>query len=126
MRKKHASIAIAGVSAILLVVLSNPVLSDSPEFGRIPDEAFVEGADLNGDLVPDFVEYVGQGDEVVGYVAKGDIISIDGGEPPEGPIPVVDRDLNLVGHHVPGLGFVPFGTDPAKIDPVTSTTIVYD
>lgn len=126
MRGKLLGMAAIAAGAIAILTLVNPALSDTRDFGPVPEEAFVVGTEINADLVPDFVEYAGHSDGVIGYVAKGDIMWVDGEEPPEGPIPVVDRELNVIGHDVPGRGFVPLGADPADIAPVTSTTILYD
>ncbi len=90
-----------------------------PTKGRIPDNATPpEGGMTNEALVPDFVSYVGSaGDTVLGYVPKD--YPVGGPEPlpgtPSDPpqdlrIPVYGEDLvTLVGHDVPGVGFVALG-----------------
>jgi hypothetical protein len=80
----------------------------APTKGRIPAEAFQNGT-LNADLVPDYVVAYGHDGEIVGYVRKGDLLSL-----PKGAVPVnvevVDEALaRTVGRMVPGRGFVASG-----------------
>lgn len=79
-------------------------------------------ADANGHVdpsaVPDFVGYVGQTDHVIGWVPKS--YFLDPAQhctgPQCDPIPVYADDLTtLIGHDVPGRGFVPVGVDPATV-----------
>ena len=75
-------------------------------------------ADANGEVdpgaVPDFVAYVGRTDDIIGWVPKSYLL--DPGQHCRGPqcdpIPVYAGDLRtLIGHDVPGRGFVPLGVD---------------
>ncbi len=77
-------------------------------------------ADANGEVdpsaVPDFIAYAGRADQIIGWVPKSYLI--DPAEHCRGPqcdpIPVYADDLStLIGHDVPGRGFVPLGVDPA-------------
>ena len=78
--------------------------------------------DANGEVdpsaVPDFIAYVGRTDRIIGWVPKSYLL-----EPAQrcrgpqcAPIPVFADDLvTLIGHDVPGRGFVPLGVDPAAV-----------
>lgn len=78
--------------------------------------------DANGDwdpsAVPDFVSYVGQADRIIGWIPKAFIL--DPNLVCDGPecdgMPVYGDDLStLIGHDVPGRGFVPLGVDPTLV-----------
>ena len=63
--------------------------------------------------MPDFIGFVGQTDHVVGWVPKAYLI---GNAPPGEAIPVYADDLRtLIGHSVPGKGFVPLGVDASTV-----------
>jgi hypothetical protein len=79
-------------------------------------------ADANGEVdpsaVPDFIAYAGRTDQIIGWVPKSYLI--DPAQHCRGPqcepIPVYADDLStLIGHDVPGRGFVPVGADPATV-----------
>lgn len=77
---------------------------------------------VNMDLVPDFVEALDRDGTMAGYVRAEDILGVGGvGEPPPGPIPVVDRRLVQVGWIVPGAGFVPLATPLEEVASVPAT-----
>ena len=68
--------------------------------------------------VPDFIAYVGGTDRIIGWVPKSYLL--EPGQHCTGlqcdPIPVYADDLvTLIGHDVPGRGFVPVGVDPAAL-----------
>jgi hypothetical protein len=68
---------------------------------------------LDARLVPDFIAFVGQTDHLVGWVPSEYLIGPGRGDE---PIPVYADDLRtLVGHSVPGKGFVPLGIDPRMV-----------
>lgn len=78
--------------------------------------------DANGEVdpsaVPDFIAYVGRTDQIIGWVPKSYLL--DPGQhclgPQCDPIPVYANDLTtLIGHDVPGRGFVPVGVDPVTV-----------
>jgi hypothetical protein len=111
----------------------------APSVGRIPQSAFQNGH-LNPSLVPDFVPALNRQGNVIGYVSKSDILppatgpggfALHASPASTGAIPVYDRSLtHVVGHMVPGIGFVPVGTPiprgeiPADSPTVTTTTEV--
>lgn len=70
----------------------------------------IDGA-IDPSAVPDFVSVAGN-NGIVGYVPKAVVLEPTGDE----AIPVVGEDLQtVVGHLVPGKGFVPLGVDPATV-----------
>lgn len=100
-----------------------------PTKGPVPEGASPpEGGITNLALVPDFVEYVGRGETVIGYIAKDDLLlsgrTLPGSpsDPPqEPPLVVYGEDLvSVIGHDVPGVGFVAAG---ASIPPVPSEPV---
>ncbi len=90
-----------------------------PTKGPMPPEASPpEGGEVNEALVPDFVSTWGRdGVTIAGYVPKryllqeGDLVPGSPSDPPQPePMPVYGEDLaTLVGHMVPGVGFVALG-----------------
>jgi hypothetical protein len=108
------SVNMAVVLAILLLASSACGLGVSR--GTMPP------ADANGEVdpsaVPDFIAYAGRADRIIGWVPKSYLL--DPGQHCRGlqcdPIPVYADDLvTLIGHDVPGRGFVPLGVDPAVV-----------
>jgi hypothetical protein len=106
--------AIAIGMAILLLATSACGLAASR--GTMPP------ADANGEVdpssVPDFIAYSGQTDRIIGWVPKAYLL--DPAQRCRGPqcdpIPIYGNDLvTLIGHDVPGRGFVPLGVDPATV-----------
>jgi hypothetical protein len=81
--------------------------------------------DANGErdpsTVPDFIAYSGRADRIIGWVPKSYLLQPEqhcgGARGPQcDPIPVYANDLiTLIGHDVPGRGFVPLGEDPATL-----------
>lgn len=101
---------LAALLAVLALAFGAiPAISEAPPtFGTIPDEAWVDDGSVNMDIVPDFVAAEARDGSLAGYVSAQDIL----GEAPSAShsaIPVVDKNLDLVGHMVPGRGFVPVG-----------------
>ena len=85
--------------------------------GAVPSRGTMPPAGPDGMLdpsqVPDFISFVGQTDHVIGWVPRAYLI---GDTPPGEAIPVYADDLRtLIGHDVPGKGFVPLGADPAAV-----------
>jgi len=73
-------------------------------------------------LVPDYIEALGRDGQPVGYVTREDALGLgpqitdNTGRPVDVPITVYAGDLaTVVGHMVPGRGFVPLGADPKSI-----------
>ena len=105
----------------LAVVLATLVLTSSAcnlgaSRGTMPP------ADANGAVdpsaVPDFIAYSGHADRIIGWVPKSYLVEPEQhcGGPQCDPIPVYADDLvTLIGHDVPGRGFVPLGVDPAAV-----------
>jgi hypothetical protein len=106
-----------GTMAVVLatVLLISSACSLGASRGTMPPP------DANGEVdpsaVPDFIAYVGRTDRIIGWVPKSYLL-----EPgqhcrvPQCPIPVYADDLvTLIGHDVPGRGFVPLGVDPAAV-----------
>jgi hypothetical protein len=113
----HGHVAASGaVSSEILVVES--IVWREPTKGPIPDNASPpEGGAVNDALVPDFVRaWAGDGVTVAGYVPKrfllggGTLPGSPSAPPQPEPAPVYADDLTtLVGHMVPGIGFVALG-----------------
>ena len=79
-------------------------------------------ADANGNVdasaVPDFIAYAGRTDRIIGWVPKSYLLEPEQRchGPQCDPIPVYADDLQtLIGHDVPGRGFVALGDDPAGV-----------
>jgi hypothetical protein len=103
----------------------------------MPDNASPpQGGPISGALVPDFIPALARdGTTIAGYVPKryliGPFDTLPGtpSNPPQAaPQPVYADDLaTLVGHMVPGSGFVPLGSSmspPAPIDSAAQTPAV--
>jgi hypothetical protein len=117
--------AILVMAAAAIGVTSVAAGGSAPTKGAIPHEAFKpDGIDLS--LAPDFVQAVGRNGDVVGYIPKEYFVTQTGpvtdaplgpdGRPTSNTKPVYGDDLKtLVGHFVPGIGFVPIGTDPRTV-----------
>jgi hypothetical protein len=99
-----------------------------PTKGPIPDNASPpQGGPIYPALVPDFVPALARdGTTIAGYVPKTYLIQSGGvlpgtpSNPPQAsPAPVFAEDLTtLVGHIVPGVGFVPLGSSvPSAVSP---------
>ena len=112
-------IRIGSPSTVDEVIEVARVVWRQPTKGPIPDNATpAEGGMMNEALVPDFVPMVDRdGVTIAGYVPKRyaigapDITPGTPSDPPQAlPVPVYGEDLvTLVGHDVPGVGFVALG-----------------
>ena len=74
--------------------------------------------EIDPSAVPDFVAYAGRTDRIIGWVPKSYLLDPEQHcrGPQCEPIPVYGDDLvTLIGHDVPGRGFVPIGADPATV-----------
>ncbi len=110
--------AAGSVSGGILVVES--IVWRQPTKGPIPENANPpQGGQINDAFVPDFVSaWAGDGVTIAGYVPKrfllrgGDLSPGSPSDPPQAePAPVYADDLKaLVGHMVPGVGFVALGS----------------
>jgi len=99
------------LAVLCLAIAGTAACSPSATRGTMPPA----GADgtIDASLVPDFIAFVGQTDHIVGWVPSEYLI---GHGPGDEPIPVYGDDLRtLVGHSVPGKGFVPLGIDPQMV-----------
>lgn len=119
----HAWTSASGeVSREILMV--EAIVWRQPTKGAIP-----RGGDITDALVPDFVSALGRdGVTIAGYVPKGyllepfDITPGNPSNPPHSePQPVYGEDLTtLVGHMVPGVGFVALGSEESHAAPTES------
>jgi hypothetical protein len=108
----HAVAMALGLAALLL---TSSACSLGASRGTMPPP------DANGEIdpsaVPDFIAYAGRTDRIIGWVPKSYLLGP--GQrcrlPQCDPIPVYADDLvTLIGHDVPGRGFVPLaGMDTA-------------
>lgn len=105
----------------MAVVLATLILTSSA-CGLGASRGTMPPADANGEVdpsaVPDFIAYSGRTDGLIGWVPKSYLL--EPGPRCHGPqcdgIPVYADDLvTLIGHDVPGRGFVPLGVDPAAV-----------
>lgn len=117
--------AISGVVAIGMLallaagqlVIADPAISAAkPTFGNIPDAAWSADGAVDMTLVPDYVGAFDQSGDLAGYMRAEDILGDEDGHSPDGPIPVVNQALELVGHMVPDRGFVPLGQPFSSVD----------
>lgn len=123
-RRPRALLTLPGIALVLgfalsigiiTVVSADPVVTKGP----IPDAAFRVNGDLDARLVPDFVPAYGRdGETIAGYIAKADILhrnipAVSETVPVLPAMAVYGEDLvTVVGHMVPGKGYVPLGKDP--------------
>jgi len=97
-------------------------------FGTIPESVFDTDGPIEAEALPDYVAVASPSPEggIVGYVRAWYVVPVIGHEDDfwsDDPIPVVDKHLNLVGHMVPGKGFVPVGSDLDEVPDLVVTTI---
>ena len=110
-----------GIAMIAIVAAVALGSSRTPTKGPIPDAAFRPGQPMDLSTVPDFVPALDRSGNVAGYVRKEMLTTsppttIEAGRPVSQEVPVYADDLvTLVGHMVPGKGFVPSGTDPESV-----------
>ena len=116
-------------SRIPSVLTVDAIAWREPTKGPIPEAATTRDGGTNEALVPDFVSvWAADGVTIAGYVTKRDLLERPGmtpggtpSDPPQAlPIPVYGDDLvTLVGHSVPGVGFVALGStvSPAPASP---------
>jgi hypothetical protein len=111
----------AGIGLGLLAAATVMAGSRVPTKGPIPPAAFQAGDPIDFSMVPDFIPALGQSGDIVGYVSKGSLITQGGSgfsadRPIAADVPVYADDLKtLVGHMVPGRGFVPIGVDKQSV-----------
>jgi hypothetical protein len=103
-------------------------LAVSPTVGPIPPSAFRPDGSIDRSQVPDFIPALDRKGDIVGYVARDEVMPKEGLQPPGGLAPldkpqtVYSRDLKtVVGHMYPGRGFVPLGTDSNDVPPFAET-----
>ena len=117
---RRGIVAVAIFAALVVAIASCSL----PSKGPIPPQAYRPDGQIDASLVPDFVPALGRDGEVAGYVPKAYVIGSGGithmiGAPTGDVAPVYAEDLRtLVGHMVPGKGFVPLGVDPDLVPPI--------
>ncbi len=116
------SIAMGVGFALSILIIASASAAPSTSKGRIPAAAFLSNGELDARLVPDFVSAYGRdGISIAGYVPKEYLLhtnmeAVSKQLPKLPDIPVYGEDLKtLVGHMIPGKGFVPLGVDPASV-----------
>jgi hypothetical protein len=105
----------AGVprSFLLLMALVAAACSPIASKGTIPPPG--PDGQIDPGRAPDFIGVAGRDDRIAGWVPKRFLLEPQTGSAAE-EMPVYADDLTtLVGHMVPGKGFVPLGVDPATI-----------
>ena len=115
-------IGLAALSVLSVALLISATLASGPlpTKGPIPPDAIQNGA-FNKALIPDFIPALDRDGNVAGYVARD--LAIPDGAPANTPIPVFGNDLTtIVGHMVPGRGFVPLGASADSV-PVIPASI---
>jgi hypothetical protein len=111
---------LVAVTAVLLVAASAVGRSSVGSKGTMPPPG--PNGQLDGSLAPDFIAVAGRDGGIAGYVPKAYLFptpttTIE--RPMEPDIPVYADDLRtLIGHMVPGKGFVPLGVDPAAVSTI--------
>jgi hypothetical protein len=108
---------------VTMAVSLTMLLLASSACGLVSSRGTMPPADANGEVdpsaVPDFIAYSGRADQIIGWVPKSYLLDPAqrcGPGPQCDPIPVYADDLTtLIGHDVPGRGFVPLGVDPAAV-----------
>ena len=132
----------AGTTAALALFVPASGGSAAPPVtkGTIPASAMANRA-VDWSQAPDYVSVVSNG-TVVGYVNKADLVPPAPGQPipgrvasagdqppaaadrPQTPVVTVYASdlVTVVGHEVPGRGFVPVGVDPATVPPLGAPT----
>ena len=119
-RRVRAGAALA-LGALFALGAAVGSIAAGPSRGPVPDDAFSSDGSINRELVPEFIPAVGTtSDTPIGWVAKADVM-------PENPlvlqevVPVFGDDLvTVIGHMYPIIGFVPVGTDPKSVEPVST------
>jgi hypothetical protein len=115
------------VIALVLVIALPSQSADRPSFGTIPDFVFAQGMPVHESVLSDYIGVADpNGPGIIGYIKASYAWPVIGAEDEfgsEDARPVVDRDLNVIGHMVPAKGFVPLGTsfEDAPAIPVTTT-----
>lgn len=111
---------VVAAALLILAAIALPALSEpAPTFGTIPPDAWLPDGTMDHELVPDYIVAWARDGSQAGYVSARDILSEDEGV--DVALPVVDKELNLVGHMVPGRGFVPIGAPFESVDKIPAT-----
>ena len=100
---------LAFVTVCLVSVWAVSGCAAVPTKGTLPPPG--PNGQLDPSTAPDFLAVADRTAGIAGYARKGDVLG-----PSDNPFPVYADDLRtLVGHMVPGVGFVPLGVDPASL-----------
>ena len=126
-KMRNRLVAVATVAAMVTAGFALSSRSaDEPTFGRVPEGVLTPERDLAVDPIregeiPDYI-IAWDGNNAAGYVKAADLFGVDGdGAGADGPLPVVNRNLELVGH-MTSSGFVGLDQDRPRIQ--VSTTVV--
>ncbi len=101
---------------LMIILLGSSACHLGPSRGTMPP-ANAEG-EVDPSAVPDFIAYVGRTDRIIGWVPKSFLLESEQRcrGPQCDPIPVYADNLEtIIGHDVPGRGFVPLGVDPGVV-----------
>lgn len=102
-------VALFASASVLASVMAD---GGSPTKGPIPPEAILSDGSLNASLVPDFVPVLDRSGEPAGYVSALEMGLLPNNPPGDEAVVVYAEDLQtVVGHMVPGRGFVALGED---------------
>lgn len=117
---KPNAIRLVVVAALITVASSLGACSPLASKGTMPPPALNGQVDVSA--APDFIAVAGGNGGVTGYVPKAYLFpqpTTAVGRPEEPDIPVFGEDLRtLIGHMVPGKGFVPLDVDPLTVPTV--------
>lgn len=103
--RRTATVLVLAMTAVLAACSFGPTRGTMPPPGP--------NGEIDPRQVPQFIGFVGQTDHIIGWVPSAFLLSPDAGDE---AIPVYADDLRtLIGHSVPGKGFVPLGADPALV-----------
>ena len=104
-----------GILASIVAISAVSANIGSPTKGKIPDNAWRDDNALDEALVPDYIGYLDNSGEQVGWVSSVDL-GLRGGGQPKAVVTVYGNDLKtVVGTDVAGRGFVPLGEDPEAV-----------
>lgn len=129
-RTRTVTIALvfAGAAIAVTMAATVPLRADAaPTFGTIPDSLLDPTRNLLSDPIrdgelPDYIVVWGRDGTLAGYVSSEDAFGEDGSGR-EGNLPVVSRDLDLVGFLTPN-GFLGTGERLEDVPEVTVTTVL--
>jgi hypothetical protein len=120
-RRLYVLVTIAVLSGLTMAAATT-VSPSTLTKGPIPEAAWRADGSMDLTIVPDFIPALGRDGTQVGFVQRDLVLADQATRPSRLPpsatteIPVLADDLaSIVGHMVPGRGFVPLGVDPASV-----------